>query len=53
VAPVIGGGPEPVHQQKGWTIGTVLLGKLLHRVHGVAEMAPGDAIHSRLRGTRC
>ena len=53
VAPVIGGCPEAMHQQKGWTIGTVLLGTLLDRVHSVAEMAPGDAIHSRLRGTRC
>jgi hypothetical protein len=34
-------------------IGAVLLGMLLHRVYGVAEMAPCDAIHSRLRGTRC
>jgi hypothetical protein len=42
-----------MHQQKGWTISTVLLGVLLHRVHGVAEMAPGDAIHSRLQGARC
>lgn len=53
VAPVIGGCPEPMHQQKRRMIGAVLLGMLLHRVHGVAEMAPGDAIHSRLRGTRC
>ena len=53
VAPVIGGCPEPMNQQKGRKISTVLLGMLLHRVHGVAEMAPGDAIHSRLRGTRC
>ena len=42
-----------MHQQKRRAIGAVLLGMLLHRVHGVAEMAPGDAIHSRLRGTRC
>jgi hypothetical protein len=42
-----------MHQQKGWTIGHVLLRMLLHRVHGVAEMAPGDAIHSQLQGTRC
>ena len=34
-------------------IAAVLLGMLLHRVHGMAEMAPGDAIHNRLRGTRC
>ena len=53
VAPVIGGCPEAMHQQKRRMIGAVLLGMLLHRVHGVAEMAPGDAIHSRLRGTRC
>ena len=53
VAPVISGCPKPMHQQKGWTIGTVLIGMLLHRVHGMAEMAPSDAIHSRLRGTRC
>ena len=53
VTPVIGGCSEPMHQQKRRAIGAVLLGMLLHRVHGVAEMAPGDAIHSRLRGTRC
>ena len=53
VAPVIGGCPETMHQKKRRMIGAVLLGMLLHRVHGVAEMAPGDAIHSRLRRTRC
>ena len=44
---------EPMNQQKRRTIAAVLFGMLLHRVHGMAEMAPGDAIHSRLRGTRC
>ena len=53
VAPVIGGGTEPMHQQKRRMIAAVLLGMLLHRVHGMAEMAPSDAIHSPLRGTRC
>ena len=53
VTPMIGGCPEPMHQQKGRMVAAVLIGMLLHRVHGVAEMAPGDAIHSRLRGTRC
>jgi len=26
---------------------------LLNRVHGMAEMAPGDAIHSQPQVTRC
>jgi len=48
VAPVVGGGPEAMHQEQGGTPGRIRRGLRLGRpalqaVHGMALMAPGIA----------
>ena len=42
-----------MNQQQRRAIGSVLIRVLLNRVHGMAEMAPGDAIHSQIQVARC
>ena len=42
-----------MNQQQGRAIGSILIRMLLNRVHGMTEMAPGDAIHSQRQVARC
>ena len=52
VPPVICGGPEPMHQQKGRAISKGVR-LLLHRMNGVAEMVPGRGLHNVEQEPRC
>ena len=51
--PMVGGGTEAMDLQQCRATGMVLIRVLLNCMHGMAEMGPGDAIHSQQRGTRC
>ena len=53
VTPVICRCTKSMHQQDCRAIGPVLIRVLLNRVHGMTEVAPGDAIHSQSQVARC
>jgi hypothetical protein len=51
---MIGGCPKAMDQQKGRLIkGNRLIRLLTHRMHGVAEMAPGADLHDDRQEERC
>jgi len=42
-----------MNQQQCRALGSILIRVLLNRVHGMAKMAPVDAIHSQPQLARC
>ena len=54
MSPMIGGCSKAVDQQKSREIGGDRLIRLLtHRMHGMAEMAPGADLHDDVQEERC
>jgi hypothetical protein len=54
VPPMIGGCPKAMDQQKCRLIrGNRLIRLLAHRMHGMAEMAPGADLHDDRQEERC